>query len=197
MTPDRLLEAAGDLRREYEDVDWAGTALGPVESWTPALRNAVDLALHTQFPVTLLWGPEFVMLYNAAYVELIADKHPAALGSPAREVFPEAWDAIGPMMESVLAGHGATWVEDELVPLVRRGAGCARSGSCASASPGSTPRRACSRARWRRCARTRPTSRRPACARRGRGRGRWSSTARSRGSHSARRTAAGSRWRCA
>jgi hypothetical protein len=30
----------------------------------PALRNAVDLALHTRFPVSLLWGPEFVMVYK-------------------------------------------------------------------------------------------------------------------------------------
>ena len=109
------------MRAAYEDVDWAATALGPVEHWSPALRNAVDLTLHTQFPVTLLWGPEFVMVYNEAYVELIADKHPSALGAPAKKVFPEAWEAIGPMMQSVLDGEGATWVEDEPVPLWRRG----------------------------------------------------------------------------
>ena len=89
--------------------------------WSAALRNAVDVALHTRFPVTLMWGPEFVLVYNEAYVELIADKHPDALGSPAHDVFPEAWDAIGPMMESVRAGRGATWVEDERVPLWRNG----------------------------------------------------------------------------
>jgi hypothetical protein len=77
--------------------------------------------LNTAFPVTLFWGPEFVMVYNEAYVKLIADKHPAALGAPARHVFPEAWDMIGPMMESVLDGQGATWVEDAPVPLRRHG----------------------------------------------------------------------------
>ena len=102
-------------------MDWAASPLGAVAAWTPALRNALDLALETRFPVTLFWGPEFVLVYNAAYAELIGDKHPAALGRPAREVFPEAWDAIGPMMQTVLAGHGATWVEDEKVPLWRRG----------------------------------------------------------------------------
>ena len=119
--PELLLAAAGGLRRAYEEVDWAATGLGPIEAWSPALRNAVELALHTQFPVTLLWGPEFVLVYNEAYVALIADKHPAALGRPAREVFPEAWDVIGPMMESVREGGGATWVQDEPVPLLRRG----------------------------------------------------------------------------
>jgi serine phosphatase RsbU (regulator of sigma subunit) len=121
VSPQILLAAAGDLRRAYEEVDWAATPLGPIESWSPALRNAADLALHTQFPVTLLWGPEFVLVYNEAYVPLIADKHPSALGRPAREVFPEAWDTIGPLMESVYRGEGAMWLEDELLPLVRRG----------------------------------------------------------------------------
>jgi hypothetical protein len=116
-----LLDAAGDMRPFYEAVDWDRTVLGPMAEWSPALRNATDLALHTQYPVTLLWGPEFVLVYNAAYVPLIADKHPAALGAPARDVFPEAWNTIGPMMESVFAGEGATWVEDLAVPLERHG----------------------------------------------------------------------------
>src|SRR5688572_12313506 len=33
---------------------------------------------------------------------MIGDKHPAALGSKTREVFPEAWDLIGPMLEGVI-----------------------------------------------------------------------------------------------
>jgi hypothetical protein len=102
-------------------VDWAASPLGAAVAWTPALRNALDLALGTRFPVTLFWGPQFVLVYNEAYAGLIGDKHPAALGRPAREVFPEAWEAIGPMMQAVLAGHGATWVEDEKVPLWRGG----------------------------------------------------------------------------
>jgi serine phosphatase RsbU (regulator of sigma subunit) len=118
---DPLFCAAGTLRSAYEEVDWAGTPLGPPAGWSPTLRGAVDLALNTRFPVTLFWGAEFVLLYNEAYVPLIGDKHPAALGRPARAVFPEAWDLIGPMMQGVRAGDGPTWVEDEYVPLHRRG----------------------------------------------------------------------------
>jgi hypothetical protein len=109
------------VRRAYEQVDWAATPLGSPGTWSPALCNAVDLALHTRFPVTLFWGPEFVLVYNEAYAGLIADKHPAALGAPAADVFPEAWARIGPMMQSVRAGKGATWVEDERMPLWRNG----------------------------------------------------------------------------
>jgi hypothetical protein len=116
-----LFERAGALRPVYEAVDWSLTPLGPTDTWTPALRNALDLALGTRFAVTLFWGPEFVLLYNEAYVQMIAEKHPRSLGSRAKEVFPEAWDAIGPLMESVYAGSGATWVEDALVRLDRSG----------------------------------------------------------------------------
>jgi hypothetical protein len=116
-----LLDAAGAMRPAYERVDWSSTAVGPVAGWSPALRNALGLALHTRFPVTLMWGPEFVLLYNQAYVSLIADKHPCALGRPAQEGFAEAWDVIGPMMQGVLDGRGATYVEDASVPLERHG----------------------------------------------------------------------------
>jgi hypothetical protein len=118
---DLLLHAAGPLRADYERVDWAATPLGPPASWSPALDNAIELTLHTRFPVTLMWGPEFVLVYNEAYVQLIADKHPRALGRPSREVFPEIWDTIGPMMQGVLAGNGPTWVEDAYLPLQRQG----------------------------------------------------------------------------
>ena len=121
MPDDALLAAAGDLRRAYQEVDWAATPVGPAASWSPALRSALDLALNTRFPVTLFWGPEFVLLYNEAYVPVLAEKHPNALGRRAVDVFPEAWDTIGPWMQAVLDGEGAVWIEDAPVPLLRHG----------------------------------------------------------------------------
>jgi serine phosphatase RsbU (regulator of sigma subunit) len=119
--PRTLFAAAGTLRDAYFAVDWAATPLGPVEGWSPVLRGAVDLMLHSQFPMTLLWGPEFTLVYNEAYTQLIGDKHPAALGRPAQEIFSEAWESIGPLMEHVRDEASAVLLEDALVPLVRRG----------------------------------------------------------------------------
>src|SRR4051812_41984403 len=121
MRSEALFDAAGSLRDAYAAVDWAATPLGPVHTWGFALRNAVDLLLHSRFPITLFWGPEFVLVYNEAYVELIGQKHPSALGSPARVVFPEAWDTIGPKMQGVLAGGDPFFAIDERVPLERHG----------------------------------------------------------------------------
>jgi serine phosphatase RsbU (regulator of sigma subunit) len=113
--------AAGTLRDAYRRVDWAATPLGPVASWSPELLAAVELMLHTRAPVTLFWGPEDILIYNEAYAPMIGDKHPAALGAPAAEIFAEIWSIIGPMLDSVRAGEGATWVEDLRLLMDRRG----------------------------------------------------------------------------
>lgn len=116
-----LFDGFGELGRTYRTVDWAATPLGPVSAWSETLLNVVDLVLNTRFPITLLWGSGYALLYNEAYIALIADKHPAALGRPAREVFPEAWELIGPMMNVAMSAQEATWVVDQYVPLYRRG----------------------------------------------------------------------------
>lgn len=116
-----LFASARSLRSAYDAVDWAAGPLGPVDGWSPSLRNAVDLALNTGFPITLLWGPEAVVIYNEAYVEILAEKHPWALGRPAREVFPEAWELVGGLHRRVMEQDEAVYIEDASVPLVRGG----------------------------------------------------------------------------
>lgn len=105
----------------YEAVDWAATPLGPVSGWSATLLSTVDLMMHTPFPVSLLWGPELRMVYNEAFIALIGDKHPTALGTPVHEVAPESFHVVGPMLHSVLAGEPAILVRDVPVPLHRRG----------------------------------------------------------------------------
>lgn len=117
---DALLMATGALREAYDRVDWVGAGLGALGGWDGHLRSTLQLALGTRFPVCLFWGPDLVMLYNEAYVQLIEDKHPDALGRPAEKVFPEAWPQIGPLFATAMAGQ-ATWAQDERVLLRRRG----------------------------------------------------------------------------
>jgi len=101
--------------------DWAETALGAVETWSPALRTMVGLLLHNEFPSLLLWGPEFIQLYNDAYRPVTGDKHPQSLGQPARECWPEIWDVIGPMLKKPFRGEGATTSDDLFLLLNRNG----------------------------------------------------------------------------
>ncbi|TQS46042.1 PP2C family protein-serine/threonine phosphatase [Cryptosporangium phraense] len=113
--------AAGTLADAYRRVDWATTPLGPVDAWSPTLRSTLDLALNSRFPVTLIWGPEYVLVYNEAYVQMIGDKHPAALGERAEVVFAEIWDTIGAMLRRVSSGAGTEWVENLELPMNRHG----------------------------------------------------------------------------
>ncbi|WP_380164335.1 SpoIIE family protein phosphatase [Jannaschia sp. R86511] len=102
-------------------VDWAATPLGPAAGWGPELRWTVALASATRYPVALFWGPDLVMVYNRAYTDLIGDKHPAALGRPAQDVFPEIWDLVGPMFQRVADTGEPTWSQDERMFLHRHG----------------------------------------------------------------------------
>jgi serine phosphatase RsbU (regulator of sigma subunit) len=113
--------AARTLQSAYRRVDWAATSLGPVDSWGPTLRTAVDLMLRSRAPMTLFWGPDHVLVYNEAYAPMIGDKHPAALGAPTARVFAEIWDTIGPMLDGVRAGDGSVWVEDLPLLMNRHG----------------------------------------------------------------------------
>lgn len=108
----------GALMRE---VDWSKTALGPVEGWPQSLRTSISICLNSRFPMLIWWGPSLVKIYNDAYVPILGAKHPRALGQSGREVWPEIWQIIGPMLEGVMQRGEATWSEDTMLPLDRKG----------------------------------------------------------------------------
>ncbi|RYP86830.1 hypothetical protein EKO23_07585 [Nocardioides guangzhouensis] len=116
-----LLDQAGPISEAYSRVRWEDTPVGHPDGWTATLRTTVDMMLRSEFPMTLLWGPSYVLIYNHAYVQLIGDKHPYALGRTAEEIFPEVWDLVGPLMEGVRASGRPVYMQDEYVPLHRRG----------------------------------------------------------------------------
>ncbi len=102
--------------------DWASTSIGPMCDWPVALRTAVSVCLSSNFPLLVLWGPDLVKVYNDGYASMIGpDKHPRALGAPAREIWPEIWHQIGPMFESVVTTGVPTWSEHESLLIERHG----------------------------------------------------------------------------
>ena len=102
--------------------DWSRTALGPMADWSPALRTAVDIVLASGFPMALRWGPEFILIYNDGYRPILGDKHPWALGLPAREAWSEVWAQIEPFHEQILAGESdAVFARDTLLRIRRHG----------------------------------------------------------------------------
>ena len=102
--------------------DWSSTSLGVPATWPSPLRTAVQLILNTSHPIYICWGEQELCLYNDAYRQSIGDeRHPSSLGQPAKEVWAEIWSIIGPQVEQVKAGRGATWNENHLIPITRNG----------------------------------------------------------------------------
>ncbi len=100
--------------------DWAGTPLGPPETWPQALRTTLRLVLTARHPMFIWWGEALTCFYNDAYSALLGpDRHPSALGRPGREVWAEIWEIIGPEIDAIMAGGSATWHERHLVPITR------------------------------------------------------------------------------
>jgi PAS domain S-box-containing protein len=103
-------------------VDWAQTPLGPVETWPQSLRTVVRILLTSRYAMWMGWGPDLTFLYNDTYARMsLGKKHPWALGKPAREVWSEIWNDIGPRIQRVLDGGRATWDEALLLFLERSG----------------------------------------------------------------------------
>src|SRR5262245_47560101 len=75
------LGGGGELTRRIESFDWAPTPLGNMAERPQALRSAVSLMLASGFPMSIVWGPESIQLYNDACVTVLGTrKHPATLG---------------------------------------------------------------------------------------------------------------------
>lgn len=115
------LAGGGEMGALMRSLDWSSSLLGPVSAWPQSLRTSVSICLNSRFAILIWWGPGLVMLYNDAYRDVIAGKHPAALGHPGRECWPEIWHIIGPMLEGVLQRGEATWSNDLLLLLERNG----------------------------------------------------------------------------
>ncbi|MGI4757753.1 MAG: PAS domain S-box protein [Janthinobacterium lividum] len=111
----------GEMADRTRSRDWGATSLGPICSWSEALACSVNLMLSCRFPAVIFWGKELIQFYNDAYLPLMAEKHPAALGQPARECWEEAWHIIGPQFEAAYSTGETTYKENVLVPIVRNG----------------------------------------------------------------------------
>jgi hypothetical protein len=113
------LAGGSEMGAVIRSMDWSKTAIGDAETWSSALRMMVRLLLANRFPLLLCWGPHYCQLYNDAYRPVLGDKHPASMGQPASECFPEIWDVIGPLIDKPFSGGSATWMDDLQLEYIR------------------------------------------------------------------------------
>jgi signal transduction histidine kinase/DNA-binding response OmpR family regulator/serine phosphatase RsbU (regulator of sigma subunit) len=116
------LAASGDVGLHLAAVDWAATPLGEPSGWDRSLRTMVRSVVSSRFSMWMAWGPELTFFCNEAYRrDTLGSKYPWALGRPAREVWEEIWDDIGPRIDGVLTSGESTWDESLLLFLERSG----------------------------------------------------------------------------
>ena len=117
-----FLEGGGELGTLTRQYDWSQTALGLPEQWPQSLRTTVSMVLHSAFPMFLFWGNDLTCFYNDAFRPSLGidGKHPS-LGKQCKDVWPEIWDFIGPLINGVMSDGVPVWFEDQLVPFYRNG----------------------------------------------------------------------------
>ncbi|KAF0555773.1 protein-histidine kinase [Gigaspora margarita] len=102
--------------------DWSSTPLGPMDSWDPALKNATNICLKTEFPMCIFIDPSnWTLLYNKAFVPILMAKHPA-LGKQVKDVWPERYEAhMSLAFNRVTTTGKGLYYNDRLATLKRDG----------------------------------------------------------------------------
>ena len=103
-------------------VKWDSTPLGPMESWSPEFRQAVNLLMNNPHPAALFWGSDLTMIYNEAYAEEVAgNKHPSLMGTGFSGPFAELWDSVSPVFAECARTGISVRRENDYLPIQRRG----------------------------------------------------------------------------
>jgi len=113
--------SGGEMGALIRSLDWSKSGLGPISAWPTPLKAAVRLMLPAKAQIVIFWGPELVALYNDAYAPTIGDKHPRALGRPARESWTELWDDLEPLLRRVLETGETVFAKDRPFYIERHG----------------------------------------------------------------------------
>ncbi|MDQ6762508.1 MAG: PAS domain-containing protein, partial [Bacteroidota bacterium] len=116
-----FLSGGGKMGEVIRTMDWSKTSVGNPSGWPQSLRTSVSICLNSQFPLLIWWGNDLVKIYNDAYCDLIATKHPKAMGANGADVWPEILPNVLPMLKGILKNGESTGSEDQLLVIERHG----------------------------------------------------------------------------
>lgn len=111
---------SGEMSRRLRDHDWERTPLGAHGTWPAALRTLVSVMLNSNQPMFIVWGSARTLLYNDGYADILAAKHPTALGRDFLEVWHEIREDLVPIVDRAFAGH-PVYMDDIELWMQRRG----------------------------------------------------------------------------
>ncbi|HSF10106.1 MAG TPA: ATP-binding protein, partial [Nitrospirales bacterium] len=98
--------------------NWLETPLGDMAGWPSQLKTSVQIVLDSKYPMFVWWGNHLINIYNDAYIPILGNRHPQALGACASDIWSDIWDVIGPQADLVFQEGRSTWNED--LPLFMR-----------------------------------------------------------------------------
>jgi len=101
--------------------DWSASPVGPIADWSPSLRTALNICLHSSSPIAVYWGEELTTFYNDVCARNLGDHHPRALGMPAAELYAHIWDSVGPILITAYTKGISTGSRNQPVPIAREG----------------------------------------------------------------------------
>jgi PAS domain S-box-containing protein len=100
--------------------DWDNSPLGNPAMWSSALQTTVGIILSSHHPMCIFWGEEHRSFYNDAYASSLGSElREVHLGARGDDWLHESWQTIGPQIDHVMRGTGATWNEDQWLPMLR------------------------------------------------------------------------------
>ncbi len=117
-----FLTGGGEMGERIRAHDWGSNPLGPPETWPQSLRSALSICLNSTVPTAIYWGEELRLLYNDAWAPIPTERHPWALGRPAKEVWADIWDVIEPQLNRVVSEGTGFSTFDHMLLMVRGGA---------------------------------------------------------------------------
>ncbi len=116
----RWLGLGGHMGAVIQDMDWSATPLGAIAGWPQSLLSTVSLCLASNFPISIIWGPGHVQIYNDGYWPICGGKHPQSMGQDFTVCWASAWPVIGEAFAKALGGE-TSFLEDQRLFLDRHG----------------------------------------------------------------------------
>ena len=113
--------AGGEMGAALRAVDWSRSPLGEFDAWSSALRAAVNLCLNTPVPAFVCCRHDLV-LYNDACRDALGNARAHALGRAGRDVWPEHWDVVEPIVRAVFDTGEPKRADNVQLIVIRAGA---------------------------------------------------------------------------
>ncbi|MES2803193.1 MAG: PAS domain-containing sensor histidine kinase [Bdellovibrionota bacterium] len=121
--PGITIKAFGDgqMGQLIQAFDWAKTSLGPYELWPTSLKVHVSTILALPTSASIFWGEDLLQIYNDSCSKTMGKRHPANLGLPVKQGWPEAYAMTESFFKRIINNAEVVVLDRAFMPLERDG----------------------------------------------------------------------------